>query len=91
MHAEAILMVQPSIFQEISRKKSEGTAAENKTGEDDMAPEEEQNNPGNDTTTNTPQYQKEIHDGLRMWIEAISCHRDVVDVYYDSGVPRSGE
>ena len=82
VHAEAILMVQPSVFQEVSRKKSDG----------DMAPEEEKNNPKDDeTTTDTPQYQKEIHDGLRMWIEAISCRHDVVDAYYDSGVSRSGK
>lgn len=72
IHAEAILLVQPSVFQEVSRKK--GNTSE----------------PQADAVNDSPQYRKEIHDGLRQWIEAIECRRDVVDEYYDSGVPRLG-
>lgn len=72
IQAEAILLVQPSVFQEISSKKGISS-------------------PETDGTTDTPQYRKEIHGGLRQWIEATECRRDVVDVYYDSGVPRSSK
>ncbi|KAF8723171.1 hypothetical protein AX14_009490 [Amanita brunnescens Koide BX004] len=100
IHAEAILMVQPSVFQEVSHKKSERdksgpTKKTGKTPEGDMTTEEQKKDPAtknvDDTATNTPQYRKEIHDGLRMWIEAIICRRDIVDEYYDSGVPRLSE
>lgn len=72
IHAEAILLVQPSVFQEVSRKKGKTSELQE------------------DAANDSPQYQKEIHDGLRQWIEAIECRRDVVDEYYDSGMPRSG-
>ena len=72
IRAEAILLVQPSIFQEISNKKGNTSLGDSSEA------------------TESPQYQKEINDGLRQWIEAVICRRDVVDEYYDSGVPRSG-
>ena len=69
--AEAILLVQPSVFQEVSTKKGNTLSHE-------------------DDASGSPQYRKEIHNGLRQWIEAIECRRDVVDKYYNSGVRRSG-
>ena len=72
IHAEAILLVQPSVFQEVSNKKGKTLESQE------------------DGANDSPHYRKEIHDGLRQWIEAIECRRDVVDEYYDSGVPRSG-
>ncbi|GLB41684.1 putative P-loop containing nucleoside triphosphate hydrolase protein [Lyophyllum shimeji] len=62
--AQAILLVQPTVFQEVSRQNSETTEVDE------------------------PQYRKAIEDGLRQWIEAPECRRDIVDEYYDSGVER---
>lgn len=72
IRAEAILLVQPSVFQEISKKK--GNTSLKESGK----------------ATESPQYRKEINDGLRQWIEGVICRRDIVDEHYDSGVPRLG-
>lgn len=65
--ARAILLVQPSVFQEV--KKKNGVPI-----------------PESDATV----YRKDVEEGLREWIETEDCRREVADVYFDSGVARTG-
>ncbi|KAJ7235802.1 P-loop containing nucleoside triphosphate hydrolase protein [Mycena rebaudengoi] len=57
--ARAILLVQPSVFQEIKVKD----------GDD-------------------PTFRKAVEEGLRTWIEATGCRREVADEYFNSGTAR---
>jgi superfamily II DNA helicase RecQ len=66
--ARAILLVQPSVFQEISPKAKAG------------APEA-------DGVT----FKKAVEEGLREWIEAEGCRREVADEYFNNGAVRNRE
>jgi superfamily II DNA helicase RecQ len=60
--ARAILLVQPSVFQEMKVKD------------------------GDDLT-----FRKAVEEGLRTWIEATGCRREVADEYFNSGTARKCE
>ncbi|KAJ7262340.1 P-loop containing nucleoside triphosphate hydrolase protein [Mycena rebaudengoi] len=60
--ARAILLVQPSVFQEMKVKD----------GDD-------------------PTFRKAVEEGLRTWIEATGCRREVADEYFNSGTARKCE
>ncbi|KAJ8489590.1 hypothetical protein ONZ45_g13521 [Pleurotus djamor] len=69
LHARAILLVQPSIFQEIKARKPGKKKA--------PRIEESESN-----------YRKNIESGLRSWIEATGCRREVAAAYFDDEVKR---
>lgn len=73
--ARAILLVQPSVFQEVkaaSAKLKKAPAVESL---------------GSDESDNII-YRKTVEEGLRDWIETEDCRRDVADEYFWDGNQR---
>ncbi|KAF4609440.1 hypothetical protein D9613_012919 [Agrocybe pediades] len=73
LSARAILLVQPTVFQEVKQttKSRKPTARANQPDEPDSI-----------------YYKKTVEDGLRDWINAKGCRRDVADEYFGDGTQR---
>jgi superfamily II DNA helicase RecQ len=72
--AQAILLVQPSVFQEVK-----ASSAKSKKAPVGSIQVEESDNIN---------YRKTVEEGLREWIEAEGCRRDVADEYFWDGSQR---
>ncbi|KAF9537693.1 P-loop containing nucleoside triphosphate hydrolase protein, partial [Agrocybe pediades] len=70
--AHAVLLVQPSVFQEV---KSSGRSKKHLPAHSEELAE-------------SVNYKKTIEEGLRDWINATGCRRDVADKYFGDGQPR---
>ncbi|KAF9231154.1 hypothetical protein BU15DRAFT_56515, partial [Melanogaster broomeanus] len=73
LQARAVLLVQPSVFQ---AKKEKRHSEEMEAARDP------------DKFEAPVTYVKAVEDGLRNWLEAKSCRRDVADKYFNSGGKR---
>jgi superfamily II DNA helicase RecQ len=72
--ARAILLVQPSVFQEVRASSAKSKKA---SGESVIVE-------GSENVI----YRKSVEDGLRDWIETEDCRRDVTDEYFWDGNQR---
>jgi len=86
--AVVILLVEPSVYK--LRKSRGGVGAEDADDEEKDDDEEEKEDGESETEPVDPTYQKKVEEGMRKWIEAIECRRDVADVYFNNP-PRTTE
>ncbi|KAF8153870.1 P-loop containing nucleoside triphosphate hydrolase protein [Crassisporium funariophilum] len=74
--ARAILLVQPSVFQEVKSLTAKPKAASARSVDIEES--------------NTTNYRKAVEEGLREWIETEDCRRNVSDEYFGDGKERDG-
>jgi superfamily II DNA helicase RecQ len=83
--SNAYLLVEPSVFKVISKKKN----SVNNDSDNDAEDEDEEAKPASEKT-----YQKKIEDSLREYIETIECRRQIADRYFNNPIreeDRDGE
>lgn len=80
VQAQAILLVQPTVFQIVKTKAQK--AKVKVEGEGDL---------DDDDKEREVKYRKDVEGGLRTWIEGLECRCEVISVYFNDGVPRTGE
>jgi bloom syndrome protein len=79
-HAIAVLLVESSIFQKVKVGKQAG---EESSDEDDESGSVVDSDGENNAKGNL-EYKKQAEGGMRQWVEALNCRRDVSNTYFNN-------